>query len=272
MGAIASAYSFAGDHKFSLKVIWERNRTLGASFSDLFENLPDVPVIESVPLIRKNALDLQAWLNLYLDENPVTVSNPVKRFIFSNLRRERKMTSIYQSEFWKMIKEGSLINYIKSEYNVYLATCWTFGHYGNYSIFCPRPAILRSIEDVRYCFNDFTIGVHIRRGDHKECVLTTPVPSFLAAMNQELTVEPRTNFYLATDCAETKKILLDRFSGKIMCHEADLTRSTHEGMVDALTDIFCLSSTKKLIANERSTFSSVASKLGSIPLRNPNSY
>lgn len=272
MGAIASAYCFARDHEYSLRVVWERNRNMGSGFAELFEDLPGAPVIESVPLIRKNTLCLDAWLKLYLDENPETITNPVRRFICSNLYRERGSTRIYQSEFWKRITDGSLIDRLTATRNVYLATCWTFGNRQDYSIFRPRPSISNCINETQSHFDDHTIGVHIRRSDHRECIQTTPVASFLAAMDHELTVDCRTRFYLATDCVETRELLLDRYPGKILRRNADLTRSTYGGMADAVIDLFSLAGTSKLIGNERSTFTSVASKLRSIPLHNPNSY
>jgi hypothetical protein len=272
MGAIASAYSFAMDHEYSLRVVWERNRSVGADFSELFEDLPGAPVIETIPLIQKNILCLDAWLNLYLDENPETIPKPIKRFIGSKFCREMGSTRIYQSEFWKRIEDGSLIGLLTSARNVYLATCWAFGDRQDYSIFRPRPSIANCIDEVRSHFDDHTIGVHIRRSDHKECIQTTSVASFLAAMNHELSVDCRTRFYLATDCVETQKLLVDRFPGKIMRRNADLARSTYGGMADAVIDLFSLASTSKLIANERSTFSSVASQIRAIPLHNPNSY
>ena len=71
-------------------------------------------------------------------------------------------------------------------------------------------------------------------------------------------------FFLSTDSVHDKKRIIDRFGNKIITSEPILERTSPQGIVDAVIDLFCLSKTKGIIGSYKSTFSQVAAEIGRI--------
>lgn len=111
-----------------------------------------------------------------------------------------------------------------------------------------------------------TIGIHIRRTDNTAAIRNNPIEKYINHIKTELREDPVCKFYLATDSEEVKRFLIDRYPNKIITSELSLTRSSTEGMQDALVELFCLSHTNKLIGSTNSTFTFLASRLYNIPL------
>jgi hypothetical protein len=86
-------------------------------------------------------------------------------------------------------------------------------------------------------------------------------------MENEIKLEPKSNFYLATDDNEVKIKLKKHFGAKILTYDnSELTRSNEKGMKDAVVDLWCLSHTSKIIGSYTSSFSAMAAEIGKINL------
>lgn len=110
------------------------------------------------------------------------------------------------------------------------------------------------------------VGVHIRRTDNQPAIGKSSTDAFIRSMKQELEADPATMFYLATDDMEEEKRLREAFPGRILSNENRcLRRDSIDGMHDALLDLYCLASTRKIIGSFFSSFTDIAADMHHIP-------
>jgi hypothetical protein len=120
------------------------------------------------------------------------------------------------------------------------------------------------ISGIASQFDPWTIGVHIRRTDNIKAIEGSPTLEFVAAMERSVSADPRTRFYLATDCTVTKKEMSERFADRIITDRIPAVRSSKEGMQQALVELYTLSRTSFLLRSHFSSFSRTAAEIGNI--------
>jgi hypothetical protein len=125
----------------------------------------------------------------------------------------------------------------------------------------------REVERTVSCFGDNTIGVHVRRGDNVRSIHYSPLGEFIRILRDEVAKDDNVQFYLATDCMDTERDLLECFKEKILSRPRELKRNSSQGIKDALIDMVCLSRTRKIYGSYWSSFSEVAAQIGQIPLQ-----
>jgi hypothetical protein len=128
---------------------------------------------------------------------------------------------------------------------------------------------LRSIR-FNKSFNDDplkenVIGIHIRRTDHLDSIKHYPNQYFIEKIKSELEKDSTVQFYLATDCEETKEIILKNFKDRIITNKFLLNRNSKNGMIHALTDFLKLSQCSKVIGSTYSSYSTMAAAYGNKP-------
>jgi len=85
-------------------------------------------------------------------------------------------------------------------------------------------------------------------------------------MQKELSMNPSTMFYLATDDLSEEANLRRVFPDRIISNETrDLSRDSVNGVKDALLDLMCLSKTDKIIGSYFSSFTDIAADINGIP-------
>jgi hypothetical protein len=138
----------------------------------------------------------------------------------------------------------------------------------------PVPSIRTKVESLVAAFSPNTVGVHIRRGD----ALAGPRASgfrrssdaaFFARMDAELAQEPRTNFFLATDCAETEERFREQYRETVMVNREkrfvpSVRGQPKDNQRDAVIDMFALARTREILGNNASSFSRMAADIGGI--------
>lgn len=135
----------------------------------------------------------------------------------------------------------------------------------------PVPRLLSAVQRICSSFTEDTVGVHIRRGDAmlhecKENYMVSSDQAFMYRMNLLLSSNPKTNFFLATDCEKTAEKFKSVYGDKVLVnpekkfHES-LPKSFKGGQNDAVVDLFALSKTKALLGTNWSSFSYTASLL-----------
>lgn len=146
--------------------------------------------------------------------------------------------------------------------------------YGNFAdwehiseiVDCLKPAIEieNRVDDIMSPYMNFsTIGIHIRRTDHKLAIQNSPLYLFTDQMEQILKEEPNTYFYLATDDADVESQLSAKFPLiEHKCFSDEKSRKTENGMKDAYIDMLCLSRCGKIYGSYQSTFSNMAAVIG----------
>jgi hypothetical protein len=140
----------------------------------------------------------------------------------------------------------------------------------------PVPSIRAKVEELAASFGPYTVGVHIRRGDAwkgggrlaSESMRSSDA-AFIAYMEAELVAEPRTNFFLATDCAATEERFRERYQEAVIVNRdkrfvPSVLGQPKDNQRDAVIDMFALARTRKILGNNLSTFSRMAAKIGGI--------
>jgi hypothetical protein len=111
------------------------------------------------------------------------------------------------------------------------------------------------------------IGVHIRRGDNINSRQFSPIEGFVEKMRAAIEENASTIFYLASDSLDVAEFMESEFPGRIVRQtDKNYARSEAAGIRQALVDLYCLSSCRRIIGSFSSSFTDVASEIGCIPL------
>lgn len=85
-------------------------------------------------------------------------------------------------------------------------------------------------------------------------------------MDKEVEEHPNVKFYIATDDKVVKEEIRQKYGERVITREWELSRGSVKGMQDAVTELYCLGRTDKILGSDHSTFSVNASRLYDIPL------
>jgi len=173
-----------------------------------------------------------------------------------------------QCEGYRPIQVGDFERIATSGHLTYISTGYELCPYpaDSLSLLVPRPELKQRIARMTARFVTFTVGVHIRRTDNSVSISQSPVAAFRKAMDEEVRRDPCVRFFLATD-DETLKAQLQRdYAERIITRPTHVRRDTFEGMQEAVVDLFCLASTKKILGSYWSSFSDTAAELGHVPI------
>lgn len=99
-----------------------------------------------------------------------------------------------------------------------------------------------------------------------EAILKSPLKAFLREVEDALSKETDTSFFLATDDNSVRKNLLAVFGSKIVCQPAVHDRSTVAGAQQAVVDLYCLSHCREIWGSAGSSFTEMAFHLGNADL------
>lgn len=259
MLAVDSAVKLCKYLKKDLNIHWLKNHYLNASFFELFEPIQDSDFKITFEITDKKS-------RLYSE----------REFYKPKQRLYNSLLKIYQSLFFNKIINGYNVPMLFDQgydfrklgkYNNVLISSWSRFMPGQIdtSLFKPTSAIQSRIDELTSLFTENTIGIHIRRGDHKRSIALSPTAAFIDRMNEEIMKNANTRFFVASDSEEDKTLLKSRFGDRMITSNMDKgDRNSTNGMQDAVVDLYCLASTKHIIGSFYSTFSLVASELNQI--------
>lgn len=158
--------------------------------------------------------------------------------------------------------ESELKNELIQSGNVLFATCYQFYKFDNFNNFSLHPDLQKDVDRITCSFDENVYGVHIRRTDHAELIRSSPLEAFIEVIEKLVVENPAARFFLATDDVDVKLELKDRFKDKIITQEIELSRNSDNGMTGAVTDIYCLAHTHKIICSSKSSFATTALLIG----------
>lgn len=231
MRVMASVMELAEELGCKAFFLWVKMPDMNASFHDLFKNYPaKVVVVKRAGRVFK-AIDFlkKHWKGTIIDDN----------FVYSYIKGK--------GQEWKISLKGQ---------SLLVHTCENLTGTENYKSFIPTDAII-SKADKRIDVN--TVGVHIRRTDNEKSRIYSPTEVFIDVMNRELSQNPETKFYLATDDEEEEKYLKSFFGDKILTYKKrTIDRNDPHGIEDALVDLVNLSNCVKIFGSYFSSFSDTA--------------
>ena len=264
MRAIASAVCLSTHLNRKLEVIWIPDSVLGCSFGQLFEPLPSIRVIQPSKITKHLRQEKRYLLN--------KTQNSFKRSVFvttSSFYKKLMYDRVIEKDEMGSIQTKTLIDEVAKSHKSLLITNRQFYEDSSstfYDIFKPIKKLKISIEERTADFNENTIGLHIRRGDHVKSILKSPLSLFEQTIKREIDTNARANFYVASDSIEDKKYLKEAFGSRIVTDFEKTSRDNNAGMQAALVDLYALSKTQKIYGSYWSSFSRVSAEISGIEL------
>lgn len=246
--AALSARAVSARNGWPVRVAWGRDAACMAEFADLFEPI-DTPLFRIASPRFGEAPDCRK--NLHLPG------------LFRRFRYDRQRANFCCS------RDGDLSAFAAGARRTYVSTCYVVADYPATAIqeLRPRPHLQRAIDGLSASFTNETVGVHIRRTDHRAAIETSTTETFFRAFDREIEKNPHASFFLATDDEALKTDLLARYPGRFQAqHIEENRRDTRYGMECAVVDLWCLARTRKLLGSYYSSFTDAAAALGGIPL------
>jgi hypothetical protein len=239
---MVSAQRLARDRGASLAVLWKRDHHLSARFDDLFVKPDD---IRTVLTIRSESLH--------------RCLNAIVGRVFTHSLEQPDVEAMNRAH-------ADYVRYAAGR-SVFIRTHSRFHCESDFSLIEPLPEITRAVD--AYGLEGLgAVGVHIRRTDHTRSIEHSPTQLFLDAMREEMSQNPGTVFFVATDSAEEERLLQRAFPGRIIVHpKVSLDRSEPRAIRDAMVDLYCLARCRKLLGSYWSSFTDTAAALGGMPLQ-----
>ncbi|MFR4128824.1 MAG: Nodulation protein Z (NodZ) [Roseburia inulinivorans] len=254
MLALASAYEMAKKLDRKLMVIWKHEAGCNICSKDLFD-ISHIQVID----IGENGWKKEPIETLKGNYIKRKYRGIASSFVECDEIEKWKVEGGYHKIEEKIAMQKTI--YIKSYTNLCEISRASF------EILKPAEAVIQRGKNIFEKISEKTVGVHIRRTDHKDAIEKSPLELFYDRMEDEIEKHDA-NFYVTTDDAEVLMKLKSQFSEKrlIIYEDKILDRNSTIGIQDALVDMICLSKCRKIIGSYRSTFSLIPSIMGEINL------
>lgn len=253
MRAIASCIAIAQKKHALVTIYWNKYKGLNADFEKLFFKIN----VANVQMTNKSQ-----WLY-----NVNYTKDYIKRFLIYKIVHKQ---IFYNYNIYE--KKEDLTGKIPKSSNRPILLISGHPMCKDYAetlrnIFKPQSEIQNKINEIVSKFAKRTIGLHIRRTDNAASINNSPLESFMQIIDEEISKDVQTVFYLATDDNNIKKKLIQQYGKKIITFFQDTNRDSLEGMKIAVIDLFCLSRTNKIIGSVSSSYSQIAADLGNIDIQ-----
>lgn len=250
MRAMASGVHIAKRLDESITVYWNKNTECFADFSELFQPI-------CMDDVKVRPLTFAEFYLLPDRKRYLFLPSRIRKFFFDS-----QIVGVHERS------NDSLIENLRGR--IYMISGYSLAeHHPLTELFVPVVEIQDQINCLKAHFSQHVIGIHIRRTDNKQAIEKSKIEDYFRIMDLEIESRPETNFYLATDSREVKQEMIRRYKGRILYHKATLERYSVQGMKDAVTDLWCLSSTKRIIGSYYSSYSDLAAELGGIESVSP---
>lgn len=249
--AITSAIAFCQDYGVKLKVIWFKDKGMGADFHSLFE------LSEDVDKLNVEVIDAKWYHYIYDRPRKRNLWLPWlwQQAIFDQILLEKDAYNKEVTCFQKLLKKNN--SYLVAFYSIYTKM-------GMLQFIYPKMCIREKIEYYKSLFDENLIGIHIRRTDNVLSINKSPLDLYIKSMSESIKNDMDVKFYVASDSKEEKEKLKGVFGDKIYCLDCVSNRNSLEGIIDAIIELYLLSSTKKIYGSFASTYSTLAANISNI--------
>lgn len=249
--AITSAIAFCKDYNVKLKVIWFKDKGMGADFHSLFE------LSEEVDKSNVEIIDAKWYHYIYDRPRKRNLWLPWlwQQVIFDQILLEKDAYNKEITCFQKLQNKNK--SYLVAFYPVYTKPSMLY-------LVSPKLYIREKIEYYKSLFGENVIGVHIRRTDNVLSINKSPLYLYIKVMAEAVKNDPNVKFYVASDSKEEKERLKQIFCDKVYSLNCVSNRNSKEGIVDAIIELYLLSSTIKIYGSYASTYSTLAANISNI--------
>lgn len=266
---MADAYQLAKDQGQELIIIWQKTSDCDCFYRDVFDEkqFADVPhrIIECNRFEYKLRGLMRGHIgadwNKIIREFWVRITFAVKyRWTRSALKRQCTFFKNSYEDGNRLLNPEEIQG--KNSY-IEAYNCIT----GQRNLSCIRFQNRFYAKAAKILQGQKCVGIHIRRTDHRPATEGSSTDSFIHRMNQIVEEHPEMKFYVATDDWNEQYKLTQLFGERILTNsEKVLTRSSREGMEDAVVDTICLSQTEYILGSYASIFSKFSAEYGGIRL------
>ncbi|WP_136659096.1 hypothetical protein [Nitratireductor sp. XY-223] len=248
MRVMHSSIALARDIGQPVRLVWIKNRDLGCEIEHLLEVPKEFRTVHTFSKLHKSKLDGHRY--------------KIRRYC----RFDYLKTNFKNDQVEEMMRNGFDFSELSRRRRTHIR-CWQPFYEADAPIYPFRPAqkLQDRIQSLTSRFRD-TIGVHIRRTDHRPAREFSPTSLFKERMNALIAAEPGIRFYLSSDDPRELDAMKTEYGDRIICApEQDFGRQSTEALQCAVVDLFCLAATRKVLGSFKSTFSDTAARLGNIP-------
>lgn len=230
------------------RVLWARNEECCARFDELFAPLG----VEHV------SMEDSPWWAAVARRRNLHQPHLVRRLMGYEQYEDLRSPDVYLS----LLERATSARF-------FISSSTELRHYPReaYDLLRPIPVIAERIAALQSQFSAHTVGVHIRRTDHRASIAHSPDAAFLRAMDEAVHRDPNLRFFLATDDDALKQRLLSRYADRLITQSQALPRHTLEGMRSAVADLWCLAATQQILGSYGSSFTDTAAEMGNVPLK-----
>lgn len=241
MRVLASAIELAKWNNSSLDVIWNLERKFNCRFEELF--------------LVPSSVNKIVYRDLH------TLSGNIARNLI-HFRSGGYDIRLFKKDINKLRYNNLEFETLTKGKRIYISTDSDFiRHDARLKEFTVEESLAGKISSYTDHVNQ-AVGVHIRRTDHKKAKIYSPTSLFIEKMDKEISEQPETRFFLATDSPEVEDRLVARFGDRIITHpKRSLNRDDPDAIKDALIDLYCLASCKKIFGSYWSSFTDTASEI-----------
>lgn len=245
LNAIASGLAYKEKNpETELVILWHKRRHCNCRFSDLFQQLSsDLTPVQELKTQLKDYPGTRINLNI----------PQMLRFIWYDY----SFLPGSPADDFEELTKGKKRVYVHKENRF----CRESISHSLGKIFKPTDELQKRIDEVTRDWNGKVVGLHIRRTDNKAAIAQSPLSHFYEVIEKEIETDRETRFYVATDDYEVKSELRQRYGDKIISIPLCLKRSSIQGMKDAVVDLYCLGSTRRIYGSAQSTYSTFAAQL-----------
>lgn len=149
---------------------------------------------------------------------------------------------------------------------IYINCCYRVEELkSNYEYLKPTNEIQNKIDNITKEFSRNTVGLHVRRTDHKVSKSMSTNDKFKYVVDKEIQQNENVKFYLSTDDPNFKDEFLNSYSSRIITNSVEsYDRNNSMAIKDAVIDLFCLAKCQKIYGSHQSSFSQTAADLGNM--------
>lgn len=250
--AIDSAINIRKDNFCKVHVYWHQDSTCRCKFSDIFEPMDLVTDLTTEwifnLLMRILAKGRKGVLSLPF--RFLSITRVFRYFPKEDINAQYEFATPNGKRYLFVMMETWEYFYEKDKVNTD----------------CLKINANKTLDNLLTHIGDKTVGVHIRRADHKLSIQNSPLELFEDAMTKELSNDPDTNFLICTDDESVKTYFREsgKWKDKAYIPRGELSRNSSDGIKQAAGEMYALSKTKKILGSYWSSFSLMAAKLGGI--------
>ncbi|PLX78350.1 MAG: hypothetical protein C0616_14760 [Desulfuromonas sp.] len=239
--ALASALSLGSALEKEIWLLWRRDWTLNCDFDDLFIR----------PSAVTRIISLHGQVGIRFAD------------LLSALGCDRRWD---QDEILQGMREGYDFTEVGQYSRPLLRTEERFFKPTDFAAFHPVASLQEKIDAYRPQLEG-AIGLHLRRTDNIRAREASPTDLFIEAIDKELDLDAATRVFLATDDPVEEVLLKRRYGERLFFHPKQVRgRDDPLAIRDAVVDLYCLSMCRRIYGSYWSSFSEMASEIGSVEL------